>query len=201
MNLIFPKPFIKRLFTTILIINLITGCQLTQPKHSAANLGSYYLWLNQLTTEQLSEELALQKSLIDQPQTEAYLAILYSRAKSGIFNPYRAKAILNRLTEPNKAQLQFSVYHLPASDLAFLSMLKEQLNEQLLAIESTVSKEQKIHLMQQHINSISHKSKQLELATTKLEQKNNELRDKNRLLNNKINQLKNIEQAINKRGN
>jgi hypothetical protein len=183
--------------TASLLASLIlSGCVITQTTSSkSANLAAYYLWLTQLTPEQLEQEFDLQKERSANKNSNAKLAlaILYSYPEANFHNPYTAKSILNQYTTPNSDSVNNSIIHLPAEDLAFLSMLKEQLNQQLLALQNIVSKEQKIHLMHQKIKQQSKTNEAL--RSTIQEHKLNLATLKEQLA-----QLKTIENEINKRG-
>lgn len=180
-----------------LIISLIlSGCIITEnTSNQSANLAAYYLWLTQLTPEQLEQEFSLQKQRSADKNSNATLplAILYSYPEASFHNPYTAKSILNQYTTPNSESINNSIVHLPAEDLAFLSMLKEQLNQQLLALQSIVGKEQKIHLMHQKI-------KQQSNTNEALKSKIREHKLKLATLKEQLAQLKTIENEINKRG-
>jgi len=184
------------LAVSLLASLILSGCVITQSSsNQSANLAAYYLWLTQLTPEQLEQEFNLQKerSANEKSNAKLPLAILYSYPEASFHNPYTAKSILNQYTTPNSESINNSIVHLPAEDLAFLSMLKEQLNQQLLALQSIVGKEQKIHLMSQKIKQQSKANKVLK----------NTIKDhklKLATLKEQLAQLKTIENEINKRG-
>lgn len=184
------------LAVSLLASLILSGCVITQDSsNQSANLAAYYLWLTQLTPEQLEQEFNLQKerSANEKSSAKLPLAILYSYPEASFHNPYTAKSILNQYTTPNSESINNSIVHLPAEDLAFLSMLKEQLNQQLLALQSIVGKEQKIHLMSQKI-------KQQSKANEVLKNTIKEHKLKLTTLKEQLAQLKTIENEINKRG-
>lgn len=184
------------LAVSLLASLIFSGCVITQSSNNeSANLAAYYLWLTQLTPEQLEQEFNLQKerSANEKSNAKLPLAILYSYPEASFHNPYTAKSILNQYTTPNNESINNSIVHLPAEDLAFLSMLKEQLNQQLLALQSIVGKEQKIHLMSQKI-------KQQSKANEVLKNTIKEHKLKLATLKEQLAQLKTIENEINKRG-
>lgn len=184
------------LAVSLLASLILSGCVITQDSsNQSANLAAYYLWLTQLTPEQLEQEFNLQKerSANEKSSAKLPLAILYSYPEASFHNPYTAKSILNQYTTPNSESINNSIVHLPAEDLAFLSMLKEQLNQQLLALQSIVGKEQKIHLMSQKI-------KQQSKANEVLKNTIKEHKLKLATLKEQLAQLKTIENEINKRG-
>jgi len=178
------------------MLALLTGCTITaESNNKSANLAAYYLWLTQLTPEQLEQEFTLQKERKAKQLSSATLplAILYSYPQASFHNPYNAKSILNQYTTPNSGDINNSIVHLPAQDLAFISMLKEQLNQQLLALQTIVDKEQRIHLMSQKMRQQDETNRKLQISVDKFQLKVKSLQDK-------IVQLKTIEDAINKRG-
>jgi len=184
------------LAVSLLASLILSGCVITQnSSNQSANLAAYYLWLTQLTPEQLEQEFNLQKerSANEKSNAKLPLAILYSYPEASFHNPYTAKSILNQYTTPNSESINNSIVHLPAEDLAFLSMLKKQLNQQLLALQSIVGKEQKIHLMSQKI-------KQQSNANEVLKNTIKEHKLKLATLKEQLAQLKTIENEINKRG-
>lgn len=165
---------------------LLSGCQLT-PNQVTNNThyGEYYLALQQLKTQQLSDEVTQLQSHIKNANsddiTKVYdlkikLLLLYSLPKSPIYNSYTAKALLNELHSEND---NAAFLHLVPSEQAFFSLLHDQLNQRLLTIN---------RLQTQH-------SAQLQQQ----EQKNQQLTEQVALLELTIKQLKSIEQAIDKR--
>jgi len=181
--------------TALVCTLLLGGCQLTgqgqgpETNHSAdntglaaANFSQYYLSLKQLNPGELLDEIErisqLQKQSKQQDKADVYLLLLKALPNSPIYNPYNAKDQLNRLP----AEL-LSEKHLTVADLALISLLKDQLNEQLYAQARITALEQEKGLNQQEY---SRQLNGLQSSLTELQQK--------------LTQLKNIETAIDKHG-
>ncbi|NQY89135.1 MAG: hypothetical protein HRT51_15585 [Colwellia sp.] len=128
----------------ILPISILSGCQLLADSNSdkiALNnnnieLSQYYLWIKSLNDDELSQEISQQK--IDKQsgydKAELQLIMLYSLPNSLIHNPYTAKTLLNDYPFP-----PYDDTSLNTADLAFIVMLKDQLNQQLLLLEQLVN--------------------------------------------------------------
>ncbi|WDD97037.1 hypothetical protein [Thalassomonas actiniarum] len=180
---------------------LLGGCQLTAPSPatgaknihnqaslSPANFSQYYLSLKQLNPAELLDEIERVSQAKKQRENQAqkaqdfkddiYLLLLKALPSSPIYNPYNAKDQLNQL--PKEV---LSLSYLKAEDLALLSLLKDQLNEQLYAQARITALEQEKGLSQQKFNR---QLGGLQSSLTELQQK--------------LTQLKNIETAIDKHG-
>lgn len=185
MNKLNKERGIKSLITFLLCMSTLAGCQSlyqTQASMNTSNYGSYYLWIKSLSKEELGEEIRRQqeKSKQGNEQAEMQLLILHSLPNSPIHNPYTAKSKLNQHElAPDSAQ--FNV-----SDFAFIVMLKDQLNQQLLVLNKLILNE-KLAL---------ETLKQVELQQQSIEQ----LESQSKKLKEQIKQLKNIEKSINEHG-
>ena len=109
------------------------------------------------------------------------LIMLYSLPNSPIHNPYTAKAQLNNYSLESH---EHSVFN--ASDLAFVIMLKDQLNQQLLILEELNNYK---GAYKQSKNLIAVQQIEISEAKKTITQ-----------LNKKIIQLKKIEKAISEHG-
>ncbi|XQW85614.1 hypothetical protein ACOYR1_02455 [Thalassotalea piscium] len=173
-----------------LFISLFSGCQTTPttpatPKSNTdySYYGSYYLWIKSLDNEELVQEIKKQQreELEGNQQAEYHLLLLHSLPNSPIHNPYTAKSKINQQGLIQEAQAQFNV-----SDLAFIIMLRDQLNQQLLILNKLINKEK--------ANTESQKQLQVQQQSIdKLEQQSQKLQQQ-------ILQLKNIERSINDHG-
>ena len=169
----------KKTLLLCLTLLLLLGCQLTAVNsNNNETYGEYYLTLQQLNPQQLAEEVE------QQTQTNEYsahdpqikLLLLYSLPKSPIYNSFNAKALLNRLrTEGDNAAFA----QINPSEQAFITLLRDQLNQRLLMRNRLLAQQQE------------QKKKALEQQQQLVEQV--------QLLEQIIKQLKNIEQAIDKR--
>jgi len=169
------------------IFLLLPACQIiTEQADKNESYGEYYLALQQLSEQQLSQEVLKQQASIDSEATAATtessydqqikLLILYSLPSSPIYNSFNAKALLNEMKkEGNNAA--FATIN--PSEQAFITLLRDQLNQRLLMRNRLLTQQQ----VQQ--------KRALEQQQQLLEQV--------QLLEQTIKQLKNIEQAIDKR--
>jgi len=180
-----PQSFLA---TILLIITLLvlSGCQLTMmAANNSASYGEYYLTLQQLSEQQLSEEVSQQQAKIDSQSTntsskkfeaQIKLLLLYSLPKSPIYNSFNAKALLNQMqSESDNAAFA----DINPNDQAFFSLLRDQLNQRLLMRNRLLAKQQK-----QQQRALKQQQQLIEQV---------------KLLEQTIKQLKNIEQAIDKR--
>jgi len=161
---------------------LLSACQLTTVN---TTYGEYYLTLQQLSPQQLAEEVEKQQTYAaQQPPSFEYdtydpqikLLLLYSLPKSPIYNSFNAKALLNQLkTEGDNAAFA----PINPSEQAFITLLRDQLNQRLLMRNRLLAQQQ------------AQKKQALEQQQQLVEQV--------QLLEQIIKQLKNIEQAIDKR--
>lgn len=172
---------IKTLLLFILLTT-ITGCELiplakTNEKSSGYyNYHQYYLSLKTMPAKAIKAEV---NSLKNTDAThlnitnKLKLALVYCLPNSPIYNPYNAKDILNKLELNNKQfqkQFQFS-----SENLAFLMLLKDALNQQLLTFEK-------------HNQQITKQNQEMDKLKAELIS-----------LKAKITQLKSIENKLNER--
>lgn len=182
---------VKKLALIFALMQLLQGCSLflppptatpvvtPQPLEAKPNLSAYYQWLKGLETEQLASEAALQQQRkIEQvPDADLFLLLLRSLPRSPIHNPYTAKAMLN--------QGDFNQYiyaNVSAADLAFVTMLRDQLNQQLL-------------LLQANKENVTQSKQEIAKLTLKLAM----YQEANTSLSEKLEQLKAIEAQLNAR--
>ena len=176
---------------SILLLTTVSACQLLPqetetPKEEIEDettYGHYYLWIKSLSDEELNQEIKLQKQqvLAEDNSAEVNLLLLHSLPNSPVHNPYTAKAKLNQQIFQQYIESTFSV-----SDLAFIIMLKDQLNQQLLLLRKLIAQDNK------------NEQSQEKLAT--LQRENKVLNEKVMQLETQIIQLKKIEQVISEHG-
>ena len=166
-------------------LTLLSACQLTADRASdKKTYGEYYLALQQLTPQQLAEEVTLQQASVAQQTTQEYgghdpqikLLLLYSLPKSPIYNTFNAKALLNQLKNEG-GNAAFA--HINPSEQAFIALLRDQLNQRLLMRNRLLAQQQ-----EQKKQALAQQQQLIEQV---------------QLLQQIIKQLKNIEQAIDKR--
>jgi hypothetical protein len=162
----------------------LSGCQLLDRLEShdvesnsiRVDFSHYYLWIKSLNDDEVVQEIIQQKSNKESnyAQADVQLIMLYSLPTSPIHNPYTAKTRLNDYSLAPYSETVFS-----ATDLAFIVMLKDQLNQQLLLLEKI-----------SNYKGAYKQSKKLNITQQlKIDQ-----------LNEQIIQLKKIEKTISKRG-
>ncbi|MFD2165065.1 hypothetical protein ACFSJY_02215 [Thalassotalea euphylliae] len=151
----------------------------TQPNQTEnTQLSLYYLWLKSLTKEELKTEYQDKLKQATEPLSEEQLHLLaiYSLPSSHVFSPYRAKSMLNN--QPFNAYIESTQ---TPENRAFVSILRDQLNQQLL--------------LMQRADNLNKKAKQtnaqLTLQLTMAQQAS-------AALEKKLNQLKSIEQQLSK---
>ena len=168
----------------LLMLFTMTGCQLLGDSNNSmvesnsdeVNFSHYYLWIKGLNDDEIVQEISQQKSNKQSgyAQADIQLIMLYSLPNSPIHNPYTAKTLLNDYPLAPYIETIFS-----ATDLAFVIMLKDQLNQQLLLLEQLTN-----------YKGAYQQSKKVNAAQQlKINQ-----------LNKQIIQLKKIEKTISKRG-
>ncbi|TPH15022.1 hypothetical protein [Litorilituus lipolyticus] len=151
-----------------LILLLLSACHIT-PKtiDPVFSYSSYYLWLKTLTQAELMTEIDKQKQFSQSQKdlnSSIKLMLSHSLPSSPIYQPYQAKTMLNQYTI---SSANFG----NEANLAFLLLLKDQLNAQLLLIEKHKLKQQKsLKKIKQQQQEITQLSFQLELLSLKLEQ-------------------------------
>ena len=145
---------------TLLLVNL-SACQVTPQAPASFNYSQYYLWLKTLNAEELSTEFLQQKQALidhDSQQTKIKLLLLHTLPSSPQYQPYKAKTLLNQV--PLSAS-QFN----SEQNLAFMLLIKDLLNSQLLLIEKhqrqTDKDKQAISQYQQQINLLEQQLEQL----------------------------------------
>jgi len=168
----------------IVMILMLTACQsLSFINNNKVDFSHYYLWIKSLNNEEITQEIMRQKRNKQSgfAKADVQLIMLYSLPNSPIHNPYTAKSQLNAYQlEP----FDGSIFN--ADDLAFIVMLKDQLNEQLLLLEQL-----------DNYKGAYKQAKQL-LADQQLQIANNQ--QKIQQLNKQIMELKKIEKTISQRG-
>lgn len=170
----------------ILALLLLSGCQLPMKNiNNNTSYGEYYLTLRQLTPLQLTEEVNKQQAKImhqskasppNNYDAKIKLLLLYSLPSSPIYNSFNAKALLNEL---HSGDDNTAFADITPSDQALFSLLRDQLNQRLL-MRNRLLAEQKTQ------QALALKQQQA-------------LTEQVQLLEQTIKQLKNIEQAIDKR--
>jgi len=167
-----------------LTILIMSGCQLvSSPINSTSSYGQYYLWLKGLTAEELKQEVSRQKQSqsMGNVQAKEFLLLLHSLPNSPVYNAYTAKSILNELHSQ-----QIEAQYVP-KNLALMTLLKDQLNQQLFALEKLKNKSALLVSRQNEIQQVKQSSEQQALLIKQLKQQ--------------ITQLKKIEKNINEHGN
>lgn len=162
---------------TILLLFSLSGCQLLdESSNKKTDFSHYYLWIKSLNEAEVAEEIVKQKGNIQSGYAHAdvQLLMLYSLPNSPIHNPYTAKSMLNNYSLTPSIEASFST-----ADLAFIVMLKDQLNQQLLLLEK-ITNYRGVYKQAKKLNAAQ------ELQIHKLKKQ--------------IIQLKKIEKTISKRG-
>jgi len=169
-----------KLSTILLWLLISSGCQLTQKPPIEDQYSHYYLWIKSLSSNELLNESIKQKQNISGGyyNAEVNLAMLYALPKSPLYNPYTAKTKLNQLTlQPNQA------VQLSSTNFGFITMMKDQLNQQILTLNKLLLTKQVLQEHQATLKGKVTEHKTLMLKSLKLKQQ--------------IIQLKNIELDIN----
>ncbi|KGJ95450.1 hypothetical protein [Colwellia psychrerythraea] len=172
------KP-IKQCFSIVFILlltSLSTACQVTEPaviRHientdasDSIEYSQYYLILKTLNNRQLLLEEKKLLSLMasqsnDKTLNQGKLILLYSLPNPGLYQPYKAKSLLNEhlLTSNNMSQ----------GDLAFIMLLRDQLNIQLRLLEKQARSDKKYNEQyDQDSNTIEQLKQQLEHVNKQL---------------------------------
>jgi hypothetical protein len=170
----------------------LSACQVTnqhpftQVTANTVDFGQYYLALKSLSESELEIEIEQQRLKKSEGSIEAEinLILLHSLPNSSIHNAYTAKSKLNEQMKIH------NTYYLSSADQAFISLLKDQLNQQLFLFQKLINQEldldkQKEKFQIKEKNQLS-KIAELELMVTQLTKK--------------ITQLKKIEQTISEHG-
>lgn len=145
--------------------------------------GAYYLEIKDFSDDELAQEITEQQQLASLGDFDAqvHLSLLHSLQNSPSYNSYAAKSILNQILREPQSQLRFSL-----ADLAFITLFKDQLNQQLASL-------QKIEALNIEQTKYKKQIEQQQLDITTLEQKKQQLQQQ-------IDQLKKIESTIGKHG-
>jgi hypothetical protein len=168
----------------LITIFTLSACQLTEQCHHQEqnnNVAEYYLWLKTLDKAQLAEEFILQqqKEQAGLQQARLNLALIFTLPDTITHNAYSAKTKLNsyqkQVTNP-----------LSVNDLAFVTLLKDQLNQQLFLYQQLVEQEKRQQKLQRNINE---KKQEISKLIIQVDQ-----------LKKQISQLKKIEKIIQQRG-
>lgn len=168
----------------ILLLSILSGCQ--QMPYSNSNrvyFSDYYLWIKSLSEDEITQEIIEQKNNKESGYAKAdvQLIMLYSLPNSPIHNPYTAKTMLNDYPLEPYNDSTFN-----STDLAFIVMLKDQLNQQLLLLEQLTN-----------YKGAYQQSKKVNTAQQlKINLRNKKINQ----LNKQIIQLKKIEKTISERG-
>ncbi len=153
---------------TIFAFIVLTGCQLSpEPPKAQVNISEYYLWIKNLEATELKHEIKkqLQIKQLGQKPNSLKLIMLYSLPSSPVHNPYTAKAQLNNLQLSSQMDIG-----LTKADLAFIVMLKDQLNQQLLQLEKVANYQGAYRQSKKVIAESQLKISELTLQLTKLKQ-------------------------------
>lgn len=185
LNKIFFTDPTKKINTYLILIAImiVSGCQLTNKSPlSTPTYGHYYLWLKSLSEEELLQEIDQQKQneLAGHTESEVYLLLLHALPKSPIHNPYTAKSMLNQF------QLQYIESRYNPTNLALITLLRDQLNEELLSL--------------QKLEETTEQYKLLQIELTNIQTDNNDKSKKLLQLQQQIIQLRKIENTINEHG-
>jgi len=175
---------LSRYFIIFIYVILIGGCKLLPDfNKNTVTFNHYYLWIKSLNDEEVVQEISRQKNnkLSGLAQAEMHLIMLYSLPNSPVHNPYTAKTQLNDYQLEPYENTIFNT-----TDLAFVVMLKDQLNQQLLILEEFNNYK---GAYKQSKNLIAVQQVEISEAKKTIDQ-----------LNKKIIQLKKIEEAISEHG-
>ncbi len=135
-----------------LLALLLSACQTTPYQTQSFSYSHYYLWLKTLSKNELAIEastLTKENKTKSDNNSQMKLLIIHSLPNSPIYKPYRAKSLLNQYPLP--ATIEAENYSAVSNNLAFMILLKEQLNAQLLLIEKyeQINKNNQLQLTKQ----------------------------------------------------
>jgi hypothetical protein len=157
---------------------LLSGCQTTSPVIEPAkkpiDYSHYYVWLKTLSNIQLLTEEQTQKSSTTSNSqklinSQGKLILIYSLPNSTIHQPYKAKRLLNNLL--------LSEHALNEHNLAFTTLLRDQLNTQLHLLQKQEELTKSINMHNDNYNeTINLLTKQLNQKTIDLEHVNKQLK-------------------------
>jgi hypothetical protein len=182
------------------LMTLLTGCELlkfdnytTKLESNNINYTELYLSLTALSDEQISESIH-QHQLMSQVNKDPNIkeivgntspitwhlksVLFFALPNSPVHNPFTAKSKLNQLSLDNLKET-----HLTSADFAFFSMLRTQLNQQILLL-----------------NALSAEKKTLQGMKQTYQIKSSKLQQQLQALQQQIIQLKKIESNINEHG-
>ncbi|ARD43769.1 hypothetical protein [Colwellia sp. PAMC 21821] len=202
------QPLSIHLILFFIVLLLSSACELTT-KHdiTRTSYGEYYMTLQQLTPQQLIEEVSKQQINVDSKSNkhtkvdydaQIKLLLLYSLPKSPIYNSFHAKMLLNELNSEHNTS---AFADFTPDDEALFSLLHDQLNQRLLmrnrllALQKELLNEQ-LNEQQQREVKLQQSAKQQQQSAKQQQQ---HLIEQVKLLEQTIKQLKSIEQAIDKR--
>jgi hypothetical protein len=180
----------------LLLLPVLTGCQLLNTDNKSHHVNSapleytgYYLSLVELNQAQIADKIhqhqlvsLAESMLIKQDKNNSAetiewqlkSALFFALPHSPVHNPFTAKSKLNQLS-----LITLSKNNLSQSDFAFFSMLKTQLNQQILQLNELSQEKKARQLIKQ---AYQFQQQQLEV------------------LQKQINQLRKIEHNINEHG-
>jgi hypothetical protein len=184
----------------IALMTLLASCELlkfdnatTNPKSNNINYTGLYLSLTALSGEQIAESFH-RHQLISQVNKDPNLkeiigntspitwhlksVLFFALPNSPVHNPFTAKSKLNQLSLDSLKET-----HLTSADFAFFSMLRTQLNQQILLL-----------------NALSAEKKTLQRMKQAYQIKSSKLQQQLQALQQQIIQLKKIESNINEHG-
>lgn len=184
----------------MVLIKLLAGCEIlkfdnytTKLESNNINYTEFYLSLTALSDEQISESIH-QHQLISQVNKDPNIkeivgntspitwhlksVLFFALSNSPVHNPFTAKSKLNQLSLDNLKET-----HLTSADFAFFSMLRTQLNQQILLL-----------------NALSAEKKTLQGMKQTYQIKSSKLQQQLQALQQQIIQLKKIESNINEHG-
>ncbi len=119
---------LTKLLSILCFVFMLPACQLTQPLPQKTLVSDYYLWIKNLSKQELSEEIAQQQQNLSAGLSDAniHLILLYALPESPVYNPYTAKTLLNNFSITEQAQ------YLSSHDFGLLSLLRDLLNQQII---------------------------------------------------------------------
>lgn len=182
------------------LMTLLAGCELLKfdnspSQHESHNINytEFYLSLTALSDEQITESMH-QHQLISKVNNAPNIkeidgktsnvswhlksVLFFALPDSPVHNPFTAKSKLNQLSFDNLKET-----HLSSADFAFFSMLRTQLNQQILLL-----------------NALSAEKKTLQRMKQAYQIKSSKLQQQLQALQQQIIQLKKIESNINEHG-
>ena len=187
---LFNKQHCHAKLAVVMLAIVVSGCQTTtpviEPTKKPIDYSQYYVWLKTLNnTQLLTEEKAQKSSSTNNRQTlldsQGKLILIYSLPNSTLHQPFKAKRLLNNLL--------LSEHFLSEDNLAFTTLLRDQLNTQLHLLQKQEALTKSINKHNDNYN------KTINLLTTQLNQKTIDLEH----VNKQLKLLKKIDQRIDQR--